>query len=123
MILNKNRMIELLSPEGKARAQEGVRKLTADLHRFFRDQGLTGMTDDMIDAVIGTGSIIGACYNVMFEVEMECRLHMGTTVDDALNDTVNLLMSRGSDIMAEQMARMEHYQSLKEQLERNKHGG
>lgn len=122
MFVNKNRMAEMLSPQGRARAQDGVRKLEAELRVFLRDRNLTGMTDDMIDAVLNTGTVIGAFYNVMFEMEAETRLYMGEGVDDALTGTTKTLMERGADIMAEQLVRTDHYQALKEQLDRNKHG-
>ena len=121
MILNRNKVSELLSPAGKEKAQEGIRQLTADLHRFLRDRGISGMTDDMVDAVLATGTVVGALYNVMFEVEAETRLYMGEEVDEALRDTVRTLVDRGSTILAEQVTRIDHYKNLKEQLERNKH--
>jgi hypothetical protein len=58
----------------------------------------------------------------MFRVEMEARLYMGVPVEEALEGTVKTMMERGSDVMGAEMANIDQYKSLKEQLEKNKHG-
>jgi hypothetical protein len=120
--LNKNRLAEVLSPQGRAEVRRGIEQLKAELRQLLRDRDLTGMTDDMVDAVKSTGTVISAFYQVMFEVEAEARLYMGADVDHALRDTVAALMDRGSEILAEQISKKDHYRALKEQLQRNKHG-
>ena len=123
MILNKNRLAYTLSPAGKEETKRKVEKLKADIRQLLRDQDITGMTPDMVDSALNTGCVLSAFYEVMFETEIETRLYMGASVEQAIVGTVKALMDRGSDVMAVEADKTEHYQNLKEQLEKNRHGG